>query len=135
MNGHIEKFISNAFNKFKFTRDDRKIDEVNDEALSLFKPKILNIIDQIKQKKKIPDLNTIYEYLSKTEASNADKQLIETILGNLIETNVTVNRKTPKGLDSFQKLEVVEVPVHVLDTDAKQANIASNAETQAEFPK
>ena len=135
MNGHIEKFISNAFNKFKFTRDDRKIDEVNDEALSLFKPKILNIIDQIKQKKKIPDLNTIYEYLSKTEASNPDKQLVETILANLIETNVTVHRKTPKGLDSFQNLEVVEVPVHVLDTDTKQANIASNAETQAEFPK
>ena len=80
MNGHIEKDISNAFDKLKITRDDRKTDDVNDVTLSLFKPKILNAIDQIKQKKKRPDLNTIYEYLSKTEASNADKQLIETIL-------------------------------------------------------
>ena len=80
MNGHIEKDISNAFDKLKITRDDRKTDDVNDVTLSLFKPKILNTIDQIKQKKKRPDLNTIYEYLSKTEASNADKQLIETIL-------------------------------------------------------
>ena len=80
MNGHIEKDISNAFDKLKITRDDRKTDDVNDVILSLFKPKILNAIDQIKQKKKRPDLNTIYEYLSKTEASNADKQLIETIL-------------------------------------------------------
>ena len=80
MNGHIEKDISNAFDKLKITRDDRKTDDVNDVTLSLFKPKILNAIDQIKQKKKRPDLNTIYEYLSKTEASNADKQLIEIIL-------------------------------------------------------
>ena len=80
MNGHIEKDISNAFDKLKITRDDRKTDDVNDVTLSLFKPKVLNAIDQIKQKKKRPDLNTIYEYLSKTEASNADKQLIETIL-------------------------------------------------------
>ena len=96
MNGHIEKDISTVFNKLKITRDERKIDDVSDQTLSLFKSKILNAIDQIKQKKKRPGLNTIYEYLSKTEASNTDKQLIETILGNLVETNITVNRKTPK---------------------------------------
>ena len=101
MNGHIEKDISNAFNKLKIVRDDRKIDDVNDVTLFLFQSKILNVIDQIKQKKKRPDVNTIYECLSKTEACNADKQLIETILGNLIETNIIVNRKTPKGLVSF----------------------------------
>ena len=65
MNGHIEKGISNAFNKLKITRDDRKIDDVNDVTLSLFKPKILNFIYQIKQKKKRPDINTNYEHLSK----------------------------------------------------------------------
>ena len=76
MNFHTEKDISNAFNNLKITRDERKIDDVSDETLS-------DAIDQIKQKKKRPDLNTIYEYLSKTEASNTDKQLIETILANL----------------------------------------------------
>ena len=45
MNGHREKEISNAFNKLKITRDGRKIDDVSDETLSLFKPKILNAID------------------------------------------------------------------------------------------
>ena len=94
--------------------------------MSLFKPKILNAIDQIKQKKKRPDLNAIYEYLSKTEASNTDEQLIETI----VEINIVVNRKTPKGFDSFQKLEVVVALVHPLDTDTTQANITRNAETQ-----
>ena len=69
--------------------------------MSLFKPKILKAIDQIKQKKKRPDLNTVSEYLSKTEASNTGKQLIETILANLVETNTIVNRKTLKGFDLF----------------------------------
>ena len=84
MTGHIEKDISNAFNKLKITRDERKIDGVSDEILSLFKPKILKAIDQIKEKKKRPDLNRIYEYLSKTEASNTGKQFTETILTNLV---------------------------------------------------
>ena len=135
MNSHIEKGINNTFNKLKITRDERKIDDVSDQTMSLFKLEISNAIDQIKQKKKRHDLNTIYKYLSKTEASNTDKQLIETILGHLVETNIIVNRKMPKGFDLFQKLEVVEAPVHALDTDTKQANITSNAETQAEFPK
>ena len=65
--------------KLKITRDERKIYDVSDETLSLFKPKRSNAIDQIKQKQKKTDLNIIYEYLSKTESSNTGKQLIETI--------------------------------------------------------
>ena len=67
-----------------------------------------------KIKGKRPDLNTICIYLSKTEASSADKQLIEAMLGNLIEATIIVNRKTPKGLDSFRRLKVVDAPVHAL---------------------
>ena len=37
--------------------------------------------------------------------------------------------------DSFEILEVVESLVHAIDTDTKQVNITSNAETQTEFPK
>ena len=76
MNVHIKKDISNAFTNLKILRDDRKINDINDVTLSLFKSKILNAINQMKQKEKRPDLNTIHEYLSKTKASNADKQLI-----------------------------------------------------------
>ena len=56
--------------------------------------------------------------------------MIETILANLVETNIIINRKISKGFDSFQKLEVAEALVHALDTDTKQPNIASNAEIQ-----
>ena len=71
MNGHKEKYISNAFSKLKIIRDNKKIDDINDVTLPLFKSKILNPINQIKQKKKRSDLNRIYKYLSKTKASNA----------------------------------------------------------------
>ena len=54
MNGHIEEDISNVFSKSKIIRNDSKIDDVDDITLSLFKLKILNTIDQIKQKKKDP---------------------------------------------------------------------------------
>ena len=54
MNGHIEEDISNVFSNSKIIRNDRKIDDVDDITLSLFKLKILNTIDQIKQKKKDP---------------------------------------------------------------------------------
>ena len=39
MKGRREKDISNAFNKLKITRDEREIDDVSDETLSLLKPK------------------------------------------------------------------------------------------------
>ena len=39
MNSRIEKGINNAFNKLKMTRDERKIDDVSDQTLSLFKLK------------------------------------------------------------------------------------------------
>ena len=66
-----EKEISTALEKLPITNDLEKNGE-NTEISSLFKPKILCAIDQIKEKKKHPDINYIYDYLSKTEASNID---------------------------------------------------------------
>ena len=39
----------------------------------------------------------------KSEASNADKNLIETIIAELTKLNVIINKKTCHGLDSFYK--------------------------------
>ena len=55
------------------------------------------------------------------------------MLANLVETNIIVNRKTPKGFDSFQKLEVVEALVRALDTDTKQVNITNNQKLRQNF--
>ena len=39
----------------------------------------------------------------KSEASNADKNLIKTIIAQLTKQNVIINKKTFHGLDSFYK--------------------------------
>ena len=73
----------------------------NTEIFSSFKPKILCVIDRINEKKKRPDIDSIYDYLSRTKASNVDKVTIELILNELVKENVLVNKKTSLG-DSFR---------------------------------
>ena len=78
----MEKEISTALEKLTITNDleeNRKTTEMS----SLFKPKILYAIDQIKEKKKRPDIDSIYDNLSRTEASKVDKISIELILNEL----------------------------------------------------
>ena len=43
----------------------------------------------------------------KTEASNADKTLIENLVKELIKQNILINMKTTEGLDSFKILKNV----------------------------
>ena len=55
------------------------------ESLQLFKAKILNAIEVIRdKKKKRPYIDTIFDYIMRTEASNADKTLIENLVKELI---------------------------------------------------
>ena len=73
------------------------------ESLQLFKPKILNTIEIIKKKKKKrADIDTIHDYITRTEASNADKTLIENVVRELIRQNILINKRTTQGLDSFK---------------------------------
>ena len=98
-----EKKISTALEKLWITNDLEKNGE-NTEISSLFKPRILCAIDLIKEKKKRPDIDSIYDYLSRTEASNIDKVSIELILNELVKENVLVNKKTSLG-DSFCRIK------------------------------
>ena len=93
-----EKEISTALEKLTITNDLEKNGE-NTET-SLFKPKILRAIDRIKEKKKRPDIDSIYDYLSRMKASNIDKVSVELILNELVKENVLLNKKTSLG-DSF----------------------------------
>ena len=72
------------------------------ESLQLFKSKILNAIEIIKdKKKKCADIDTMHGYIARTEASNTDKTLIENVARELIRQNILINKKTIQGLDSF----------------------------------
>ena len=87
--------------------DDSLNTSVN-ESLQLFKPKILNAIETIKdKKKKHADIDTTHDYIRRTEASNADKTLIENVVRELIRQNILINKKTTQGLDPFKILKNV----------------------------
>ena len=44
----------------------------------------------------------------KTEPSDADKTLIETLVKKLIKQNILINKKAAQGLDSFEILRNVD---------------------------
>ena len=66
------------------------------ELLQLFKPKILSAIEIIRDKqKKRSDIDTIHDYIMKTEASNTNKTLIENLVKELIKQNILINKPPP----------------------------------------
>ena len=109
-----EKEISTAREKLVITNDLEKTREST--KTSLFKPMILRTIDWIKEKKKLPDIHSIYDYLSKMNAFNIEKVSIELILNDLIKENVLLNKKTSLG-DSFRQINTPPNLVNSLHTD------------------
>ena len=75
--------------------------ESRDSALSTFKPLALSAIDILRDKKKRPDVKSIYNHIIKTQVSNVDRVLIESVVRNLMNENLIINKKTPSGFDSF----------------------------------
>ena len=62
---------------------------------------ILKSIDKLRGKKKRPDLDSIFDFLSKTVAINIDKDTLTDSISQLITQKVVVNKKTPNGSDSL----------------------------------
>ena len=102
---------------FDDTKEKKQVTEAADvyvttsinESLQLFKPKMFHAIEIIRdKKKKRPDFDTIHDYIMKTEPSDADKTLIETLVKKLIKQNILINKKATQGLDSFEILRNVD---------------------------
>ena len=72
----------------------------------LFKPKVVNTINKIRESKKRPGNDSILDYIIKTEASNVDKPLIISITNELINQNLIENKKTRQGLDSLHLVKL-----------------------------
>ena len=99
---HVHLDDAKENNQVIETTDDSLNTSIN-ESLQLFKPKILNAIEIIKdKKKKHADIDTIHDYITRTEASNADKTLTENVVKQLVRQNILINKKTTQGLDSFK---------------------------------
>ena len=108
-----EKEFSTTLKKLTITNDLEKTTEIS----TLFKPNILCAVDRIKEKKKRPDIESVYDYLSRTEASNIQKISIELILNELVKENVVVNKKTSIR-DSFRRINTLPNLVNPLHTDS-----------------
>ena len=87
------------------TKENNQVTEADDDTLNTSvneSLQILNAIEIIRNKdKKRPDIDTIYDYIMRTEASNTDITLIENVVKELIRQNILINKKTTQGLDSF----------------------------------
>ena len=62
---------------------------------------ILDSIDKLRGKKKRPDIDSIFDFLSKTVATNIDKDTLTDSISQLITLKLLVNKKTPNGHDFF----------------------------------
>ena len=105
---HVHLHDSKENDQVSEAADDSLNTSVN-ESLWIFKQKTLNTFEIIRDKKKKRlDIDTIHDYIMKTEASNADKTLIEILFKNLIKQNILINKKTTQGLHSFEILKNVD---------------------------
>ena len=100
--------MNSAFEKLIIASDESDRNCSND--LGILKPKILDAIDQIRQRKKRPDTDSIYDFIARSCATNINKELLEVVIEELIAENDIFNKKTAQGLDSFYKLNEKEFP-------------------------
>ena len=66
----------------------------------------MQAIEYIREKRKRPDTNAIYEHLKKTEASNIDKETIGNIISEFINQKILENKKSTYG-NSFRLRQLV----------------------------
>ena len=89
-----DKKIRNAFDKLKVTLEtESSIKENSDNLDNGIKTMILDSIDKLKGKKKRPDIDSIFDFLSKTVATNIDKDTLADFISQLITLKVLVNKR------------------------------------------
>ena len=97
-----DKEISIALDKLKITPEsESSIKENSNNIDNGIKTMILNRIDKLRGKKKCPDIDSIFDFLSKTVATNIDKDTLTDSISQLITQKELVNKKTPNGYDSL----------------------------------
>ena len=70
-------------------------------TIDIFKPLITSAIETIRGKSKHPDIDAIYRHISKSEATNIDREFIASVLNDLQNQNVIYNKPTTQDLDSY----------------------------------
>ena len=90
MSASSETDISVAFEKLAITHSDINAN-IN---ISHFKPKILEAIDHLKGiSHKRSDVGSIFDFITRTTASNITKEALANIITDLVKQNIIVNKK------------------------------------------
>ena len=79
----MNKDINMAFEKLKITSEENEDSLIEQSDYSHFTPLTLSVIKDTREQKKHPDTSSIYDYIMKTQASNADKALIDSAIFKL----------------------------------------------------
>ena len=86
------------------TDETESIADKNEPLVDVLETSIFNAITHINKNKKRADIDAIFQYISKSIASNITREFLIDSLTNLIDNKVLYNKKTPKG-DSFKITE------------------------------
>ena len=119
MSASSETDISVAFEKLAITHSDINAN-IN---ISHFKPKILEAIDHLKGiSHKRQDVYSIFDFITRTTASNITKEALAGIITDLVKQNIIINKKSVNGRDSFSRntLEGFSTTDETSDTDNTQ---------------
>ena len=114
-----EKDISVAFEKLAITHSDINAN-IN---IPHFKPKILEAIDHLKSMShKRSDVDSVFDFITKSTASNITKEALADIITDLVKQNIIINKKSVNGRESFRRntLEVFSTTDEISDTDNTQ---------------
>ena len=75
--------------------------ENENDAMLLFKPAVLSAMKTIRNKKYRADKESVFDFLTKSLASNIEMELLKHVLTTLIQNNIVIDKKAPTGLSSF----------------------------------
>ena len=67
-------------------------------TIDIFKPLIISAIETIRGQSKRQDIDAIYRHISKSEATNIDRDFIASVLNDLENPNVIYNKPTTQVL-------------------------------------
>ena len=100
MSSSSEEDISVVFEKLAITHSDLNTN-IN---ISYIKPKILEAIDHLKGiTHKRPDVDSIFDFITRVTASNITKEVLADIITYLIKQNKLINKKSINGRDLFRR--------------------------------
>ena len=105
------------------------------KSLASFTHIIISTIDNIRNIKcKHPDIDAIYRYVSKTVATNLDRDFIETIVVELVNKSIIFNKPAVQGLDLYVIVNGKE-NLEVTNSAIANENINSNSNISSDINK